>query len=548
MPAIQNRLTTARLRLEREKRIRALTHQVKINTRPATDLRPVVMFAASTRLGGFSQNAAFALLTAWGLQLQGVPVIHFACRAGMSRCVLGTNPDDYRQVPPCKACVAQSQRMYASATTKWFGYQPDAELAAAIKDLCLDDLSVLGLPIPSFAIQIPLGSLVLPSLRWALRRHHLIDDEATRFLLREFIQSAYWVAVEFAALLAETDPRAVVLFNGLQFPEAVARWVARQFGIPVITHEVGFQPFSAFFSHREVTAYPIDIPDDFELSPEQRARIEAHLSRRFQGEFTMAGITFWPEMNALSEDFLQRAAQFEQIVPVFTNVIFDTSQVHANTIFPQMFAWLDLVLEVIWAHPETLFVIRAHPDEMRAGKQSRESVQQWVAANHVDQLPNVIFVGSDENLSSYDLIRRSKFVMVYNSSIGLEATLLGAAVLCGGKARYTQYPTVYLPSTPQAYCEMAEEFLATENIAIPLEFERNAWRVLYHQFYRASLPLDHYLESHPTPGYVQLKAFSWCDLLPENSPTMRVILDGILNGEPFLMPEESGQSSAVSGQ
>ena len=67
---------------------------------------------------------------------------------------------------------------------------------------------------------------------------------------------------------------------------------------------------------------------------------------------------------------------------MFTNVVYDTSQVHANKIFPHMFAWLETVLELIRSHPETLFVIRAHPDEMRPGtaKQSRESVRDWVAA------------------------------------------------------------------------------------------------------------------------------------------------------------------------
>ena len=48
----------------------------------------------------------------------------------------------------------------------------------------------------------------------------------------------------------------------------------------------------------------------------------------------MAGIRFWPEMRGLDEAFLQKAAKFHQIVPVFTNVIYDTSQVHANTCFP----------------------------------------------------------------------------------------------------------------------------------------------------------------------------------------------------------------------
>lgn len=536
----RKRLTTARLRLEREWRIWNMNRQVKAHSQPTSDRQPVVLFNASSRLSGFSQNAAFTLLTGWGLQLTGVPVINFACQAGMTRCVLGTNLDDHTQDPPCETCMVQSRKLSGSMETRWFKYQPNPELALALKDLGLEELTTFTFKFPYSASQIPLGSLVLPSLRWALRCHHLNDDEATRYILREFIQSAYRIAIEFNALLSEVDPQAVVLFNGLQFPEATARWMAQQLEVPAITHEVGFQPFSAFFSYGDATAYPIEIPDEFELSTEQFARVEAQHNRRLQGDFTMAGITFWPQINGLDDDFQRFAERFKQIVPVFTNVIFDTSQVHANTIFPQMFAWLDLVLEIIRTHPETLFVIRAHPDEMREGKQSRESVQQWVIANGIDQLPNVMFVPSDAPLSSYELIRRSKFVLVYNSSIGLEATLLGVPVLCGGKARYTQYPTVFLPPTPQDYREMAETFITAESIEIPNEFPSNAWRFLYYQFYLAALPLDRYMKAHPTPGYVQLKRFSWRDLMPENSAIMRVIVDGVLKREPFLLTEHDG--------
>ncbi len=88
----------------------------------------------------------------------------------------------------------------------------------------------------------------------------------------------------------------------------------------------------------------------------------------------MAGIRFWPEMRPISDAFWEKAKAFKQIVPVFTNVIFDTSQDHANVLFEDMFAWLDAVKVVIKANPETLFVIRAHPDETRPGKTSLESV------------------------------------------------------------------------------------------------------------------------------------------------------------------------------
>jgi hypothetical protein len=548
----KQRITTARLRLAREWLIWNMNRQVKTNSQLASEKGPVVLFNASSRLSGFSQNAAFTLLTGWGLQVAGVPIIHFACRAGMTRCVLGTNPDDPIQAPPCKACISQSKKLTASAKTRWFQYQPDPALTSAFEGLNLEELIKFEFSQPPTVhchrFVIPLGKLVLPSLRWVLRRHHLKDDKATRFLLREFIKSAYRVAVEFSELLLDIEPQAVVLFNGLQFPEATAGWIAKQTGVRVITHEVGFQPFSAFFSDGQVTAYPIEIPVYFELSPEQQARINTHLSRRFQGEFTMAGITFWPDMKGLSEDFLQLSNDFKQIVPIFTNVIFDTSQVHANTVFPHMFAWLGLLLDVIRSHPETLFVIRAHPDEMREGKKSRESVQEWMMSNGVDQLSNVVFVASDGALSSYDLIRRSKFVIVYNSSIGLEAALLGVPVLCGGKARYTQYPTVFFPKSPDEYQDMAEQFLAEDKIDIPAEFPRNARRVLYHQFYRSSILLGDFLEAHPTPGYVQLKRFSWRNLLLENSIPLRVIVSGVLNDEPILMPEECSLPRVVSDQ
>ena len=544
MNKLNYRLKTAGLRVERDWRIWTMNRQVKAHARTDLDIPPIVLFNASSRLGGFSQNSAFTLLTGWGLQLAGVPVVHFVCHGGMTRCVLGTNPDDPMLEPPCTNCIRQSKKLTSSAKARWFSFHSDRDLKLTLANLSLEELSLFEYPIKSKShdelITIPFGRLVLPSLRWALRRHHLRDDKNTRFLYREFIQSAYVVAEKFDDLLSEIKPQVIVIFNGLQFPEATVSWVSQHYGVRVITHEVGFLPFSVFFSNGQVTAYPLDIPEGFELNTKQQSRIDKHLSRRFQGDFTMAGIKFWPEMVGLSDDFLNRSKSFKQIVPIFTNVIFDTSQVHANTIFSNMFAWLELLLRLIKNHPETLFVVRAHPDEMRVGKKSRESVQDWAIKVKLDELPNVIFVPSDGALSSYDLIRRSKFVIVYNSSIGLEAALLGVPVLCGGKARYTQYPTVFLPGSEIEFEDLMEKFLSEENIKIPPEFQQNARRVLYHQFYRSSLPMANYLKAHPTPGYVQLKSFSWRNLLMESSQSMHVIIEGIMEDEPFLMPDDDG--------
>jgi len=253
---------------------------------------PIVFFKASTGIDDLSWNSGFHLLTSWAFRLQGIPVAYFACNAGMSKCVLGTNRDNLQKEPPCKSCIYQSRTLYAGVESKvesrrssvtWFDYQSNTQLATALSNLSVPDLMTFEWG------TIPLGALCLPGLRWVLRIHHLSDDENTRYLFREYILSAWNVARKFADFLDQIQPKAVVVFNGQFFPEATARYIAHQRGLRVITHEVGLQPATAYFTEGEATAYPIHIPDEFEMDEEQNVKLDAYLAKRFQGNFTMAG-------------------------------------------------------------------------------------------------------------------------------------------------------------------------------------------------------------------------------------------------------------------
>jgi len=492
--------------------------------------KPIIVFNASTRISGMSQNAAFSLLISWALRLVGVPVIHFACKAGMSACVLGADPETPGQSMPCRRCIRQSRINYLGAHPHWFSSQPNPTLHEFIRERTLEQLKQVEFD------GIPLGQIVLPALRWRLRIHNLVDNEMTRTLYREFILSAWNVARSFSALLRTTDPQAVLVFNGQFFPESTVRWICIQRGIRVITHEVGMQPMTAFLTDGEATAYPVHIPEEFELSSEQENRLDAYLAKRFQGNFSMAGIQFWPEMKRLDQAFLEKISSIKYLVPVFTNVIFDTSQPHANVLFSDMFVWLNLVLERAKSHPDTLFVIRAHPDESRPGKASRESVTGWVAASGADRLPNVVFIPPDEHVSSYEMIQRAKFVMVYNSTIGLEASILGAAVISAGRARYTQYPTVFFPGSREAYQHMLDDFLTADKVDIPAEHRHQAQRFMYYQLFKTSLPFSDFLVPAASKGYVRIKPFALQDISPERSPAVRAVMDGLQSGK-FLLED-----------
>ncbi len=434
---------------------------------------------------------------------------------------------------PCQVCIQQSRHIYHDSQVHNFEYEKNAALEHVLEQTTLDDLYHF------YFEGVPLGELALPSVRWILRRHHLQNSEKTLAIFKAYIRSAWCISQDFSRFLEVVKPQSVVVFNGMMFPEATARWVAEKHGIKSFSHEVGIAPNSAFFTPGSATAYPVNIPEDFQLSSEQNAKLDEYLGKRFKGDFSMAGVKFWPQMSGLSEDFLNYAQNFRQIVPVFTNVIFDTSQPHANVVFPHMFTWLDEVLGIADAHPETLFIIRAHPDEARPGKASQESVADWARERDVASKPNVLFVGPEKPFSSYEMIQRAKFVMIYNSTIGLEAAIMGAAVLCAGKARFTQLDTVFFPNSQAGFRMQAESMLNSQKIFTPTAHQVNARRFLFFQLYRTSLPFDTFVRPDGIwNGFVKLKRFGWQALLPGNSASMQAISDGILYGGDFLLKGE----------
>jgi hypothetical protein len=511
-------------------RLVSLARGVARASRPVADRQPVLFFNTSTRLSGLSQNAAFSLLASWAVQLSGVPVVHFVCKAGMSRCVLGTDETKPSHPMPCGMCIRQSRANYIGAETRWFTYQQNEILSTTLKNLSLDELLRYEHPLPDGSGHFPLGVLVLPSLRWRLRLQSLTDDEPTRFLCREFMLSAWNVACEFNSLLETVKPQAAVLFNGMHFPEATAFWLCQQRGVRAITHESGFQPFSGYFVEGQATMYPITIPD-VDLTAEQNAHLDADLQKRWQGDFSMAGVKFWHEIHKLSDSLKAKIATHRQMVAVFTNVIFDTTQLHANVAFRDMFDWLDTLLEVVRVHPETLFIIRAHPDEDRPGKASRESVAMWMERSGAAALENVVFIPPQERLSSYDLVRAAKFILAYNSTISLESTLLSVPALCAARSPFTDYGTTFFEPDRESYLQRLNAFLTAENLQVPEGAVLRIRRFMYYRYYRFSLPFGEFVESTQPTGYVRLKKFTLHNL--EKSPTARLLLDGLFHEKQF---------------
>ncbi|NJL57129.1 hypothetical protein HC928_19785 [bacterium] len=333
--------------------------------RYASTHQPTVLFLdVSSHIYNLSFNGVVGLLATWSLRLMGQSVTYLVCHSGFEKCLLGARPDALSAPMPCDTCIASNTSWYPAQHSVAF-YPPKTGYDDPLSNFMAMTTEEL---IAYRHGSIHLGELCVPSVRWRLRRWSLDLDTDGHDILAAYIVSAIALAQQLETIFAERRVRSLLLFNGTFFPEATARAVAQLHNIPVVTYESGFLPLSTFFSHTAATEYSIQIPANFKLSDKENAQLDEYLAQRLKGNFTMAGVRFWPDMQSISPELQQKAESHRQVVVVFTNVVFDTSQVYANRIFGNMFDWLKATLTLAAKHPDTLFIIRAHPDELRQDK------------------------------------------------------------------------------------------------------------------------------------------------------------------------------------
>jgi len=113
----------------------------------------------------------------------------------------------------------------------------------------------------------------------------------------------------------------------------------------------------------------------------------------------------------------------------------------------------------IVTHPKVLFVIRAHPDEGRKGKTSRETVA--IGFNRPGWIPaQCRLYRLKDYVSSYELVQRSNLVLVYNSLSDWKLLSLGSGSCVPGKfLLHAELPNGAPADSQAVYFSWMEELL-----------------------------------------------------------------------------------------
>ena len=217
------------------------------------------------------------------------------------------------------------------------------------------------------------------------------------------------------------------------------------------------------------------------------------------------------------------------ILSMFTNILWDTAVYQRDRGFAGMFDWLQHTIDGVAEIPELQLVLRIHPAEVRLTQKTRERVADRLAQLYPALPPNVAIVSADSDISSYALIDLSTAVVVYTSTVGLEASLRGVPVLVAGETHYRNKGFTYDVDSPEQFAAWLREVPGWPRLA-PTQVDL-ARRYASLFFLRNMLPMALATESNNLS--VQLNFDSFDALKPGQNAALDHICTAILERKNF---------------
>jgi hypothetical protein len=482
----------------------------------------------------WSRHLAWETVIAHGLKLRGARCEFYTCGGRLPICDITSSTA--APPMPCHICAP-----YARRFLNLFGFPPH-QLADFVgpSDLREAEAIVDGLRYEDYNefryLGLPLGHLVVTSVRWFLCSGLVGQDQRSRDINRMFLVSGVVMAKACRTMLAKVQPKTVFLLNGLFFPERILWETAQAQGIPVVTYERGLPINTLVFARNRAACY-FEMDEAWQrlaavpLTQAQNNELDGYLSARRRGQRSLEH--YWP---SLEED--QRAIcrqlgidQDRPVAAMFTNILWDSAIQDKDIGFDSMFDWIDRTMEYFTTRPDKQLIIRAHPAEVRlVDQEARERVADRILETYRDLPSNIKIVLPQSDVSSYTLMMLSHVGLVYTSTTGLELALAGVPTLVAGETHYRGKGFTLDVATKASYHHMLDEAWQRGRLS-DAEMER-ARRYAYLFFFRFMIPFP--LVNMLGEEYRRFNFASPSQLAPGREENLDLICAGILEGKPFL--------------
>ena len=458
-----------------------------------------ILIATST--GGHRLALSSEILIGLSLKARGVLVDFLLCDENLNACSECTYKDfknnknfiQYGSSHKCPTCWISGQKSLKEAGFKTLKFS-DFEKSKNLKEVNKIYNSVKPKDIRNFKIDnVYIGEHAYAgTLRYYAKG--FIDFTNDEILtLKKFFFAALKTYFISKNLFKKKKYKSVLLNHGIYVPQGIISETAKENNVNVVTWFTAYKKKSFLFSHNETYHKSLLKEDTSEweniiMDKEKDDKLKKYINSRKYG--TDDWVYFHnkqPNFNFKLTDYNKELSNDENFTSLFTNVIWDAQLFFDQNIFKNMVEW---VLQSIdyQVKLNKILVIRAHPAEVTGTLPSRQNIFSEIK-NKYKKLPkNIIFIHSDDPISSYAIIEKSKFCIVYGSTIATEIASIGKNVLIGGESWIKNKNISYDPTSKAQYFKFIDQLLINSEMN-DYTFIR-AKKYAYHFFFRRMIPIN----------------------------------------------------------
>lgn len=476
--------------------------------------------------------------TAHALRLRGAEVTALACDAVLPACTL--RKVDHYECACTRWCHKNAGPLLRAARLphRWYsGFLTSAEREEYVRVAAHVAAEQLG------AFQwrgIDLGAHIPRSVESCFKAGRFdVHNPAMVAQGRELLAAAMCLTRIAERALEELEIEKVFLDDGMKIDWGVFRAVARSRGIPVNVL-LGPPRGACVMIGRDAErglAEPMPLWPAWRnvpLTPAQNAELDAYFVRRATRPYEdqqWAPTTPRDELDSIRAELGVPSGLGGLVFGMFPNLSYESSTNATSPTYPTAAEWVTETARFLRRWPQHHLVVKAHPAEQAMNAQDR--VLDALTAAFGTLPVNVHVIPPETALTAHDVIRVLDVVMVYTSTVGLEAACLGKPVLNVAGGWHAARGFSIDVRTPADYFAVLTDICSGR--LQPRPHQELARRYAYALFFRSALPVRHFTAVFPNVTALHIKGLE--ELAPGRDPTMDAVCRTILLDEPFYSEE-----------
>jgi hypothetical protein len=485
----------------------------------------------ATSMSGYLHGSSMDRLLALSLTEKGHQVAFLLCDSDLEACQLvkfGSYKPEIlvksKNTPRCAGCSSNISKLFAPMGLPIYKFKSDrsdeVRLKVEFDKKSFDELRAFRIDSVKIGMHAWAGAI-----RYFATTEFTSEPHAKEVLIR-FLISGIRIHSSMSRIFSEFRPDTLIAHHGIYIPQGVVSEFAASQNVNVMTWTASYRKGTFIFSPHETYHYSMVTEPEvnwnsLELTKNQNTILDEYMNSRWRGENDW--IKFSDSKVNQDKTFEDRSDFYLAL----TSVTWDAELHYESRAFGSMREWLQTTIDFFKAHPNQQLVVRIHPAEITSPIKSRESMVDFIASLDIESYRNITVIPPESNISTYELIAKSRVVVVYNTKTGIEAAYRGKPVVIAGEAWIRGKGIGWDAQSPQDYLDTLSLFKQYLEMS-PLQLTR-ARQYAYHFFFRRMISIQLFSNPYSSEWLFPNREITLDELTGINDPNFQEILESIVN-------------------